>query len=518
MLVETGAVRKDPGGKLNIALVYPNTYWVGMSNLGVHTMYRVFNDHPGICCERFFLDQEKSIESGRSLQDFHIIAFSISYELDWIYMIRILQDNKIRIRADERKGSPIVMAGGAAVTMNPEPVADALDICFLGEGEPLVDSLHEAFSSGSDYHDFLDRLQNFPGVYLPGRTFPVYEGEDIQSFTGPLPRLSTVNPITSPGHTAIITDQTVFKDMFLIEIARGCPYRCKFCSAREINSPFRPVNIEHMKGLLDTACATGKKIGLVSTSLNNHPQGAALFKEISGRGMKMAPPSLRLGMITTELLEALKESKVNGVTLAPETGSDALRLAIGKEIRNDKILEDVESLISCGIWDLKLYFMVGLPGEDLSDIDAIIDLTKRIRQRFIHVSKGNKRLGELSVSINTMVPKPHTAYERSEMLGTSEAKARIKKIVKVLKKESNIAVSFEGPKWAYLQGMLSRGDRSVLDVIIEMAKKEANEWQEVLRQWPRNPDYYALRQRSAGEILPWSFYSVCTAGPRSIDG
>ena len=219
-----------------------------------------------------------------------------------------------------------------------------------------------------------------------------------------------------------------------------------------------------------------------------------------------------------EYLAEQPSTRGGGVTLAPETGSDALRSAIGKEIGNDKILEDVHSLISCGIRDLKLYFMVGLPGEDLSDIDAIIDLTKRIRQSFIHVSKGNKRLGELSVSINTMVPKPHTAYERSEMLNIADAKVRIKKIIKVLKKESNIAVSFEGPKWAYLQGMLSRGDRTVLDVIIEMAKKEANEWQEVLRQWPRNPDYYALRQRSAGEILPWSFYSVCTAGPRSIDG
>lgn len=518
MLDETGTVVKDPGGKLNIALVYPNTYWVGMSNLGVHTMYRVFNDHPGICCERFFLDRDKSIESGRSLQDFHIIAFSISYELDWIYMVQILMNNKIRIRAHDRKGSPIVMAGGSAVTMNPEPVADALDICFLGDGEPIVDPLHNAFAEGNNYDDFLDRLADVPGVYLPGRTFPVYEGEAIQEFAGPKPVLSVVNPITSPGHTAIMTEQTVFRDMYLVEIARGCPYRCKFCTAREIYSPFRPVDISCMTDLLDDARVSGKKIGLVSTSLNNHPQAPELFREINRRGMKMAPPSLRLGMITTELLDALRESKVVGVTLAPETGSDTLRTAIGKRINNDTILEDVHALISCGIRDLKLYFMVGLPGEDSSDIDAVIDLTKRIRQGFIHVSKGNKRLGELSVSINTMVPKPHTAYERSEMVNSVEAKARIKKIVKALKKESNIAVSFEGPKWAYLQGLLARGDRSVLDVIIEMAKKEANEWQEVLRQWPRNPDYYALRQRSREETLPWSFYSLCGQGPASISG
>lgn len=512
MLDETGSVRKDPGGKLNIALVYPNTYWVGMSNLGVHTMYRVFNAHPGICCERFFLDHERSIESGRPLQDFHIIAFSISYELDWIHMIRILINNKIQPKAVDRGGSHIVMAGGSAVTLNPEPVADAVDVCFLGEGEPIVDALHEAFTLGSDYNDFLDRLQGHPGVYLPARTTPVADGNAILGFTGPAPTLSVVNPLEYPGHTAIITEHTVFKDMYMMEIARGCPYRCKFCTAREIYSPFRPVKIEHLKRILDTAHPSGKKIGLVSTSLNNHPQAPALFEEINKRGMKIAPPSLRLGMITRDLLDALKESKVVGVTIAPETGSETLRSAIGKGISNDMILSDVHSLISYGIRDLKLYFMVGLPGEDTSDIDAVIDLVKRIRQRFIHVSKGNKRLGKLSVSINTMVPKPHTPYERIEMLNTVDAKARIKKIVKALKSQSNITVSFEGPKWAYLQALLARGDRSVLDVIIEMARTDSAQWQEVLRQWPRNPDYYAVRGRSADEVLPWSFYSLCGAG------
>lgn len=511
MLDETGSVIKDPGGKLNIALVYPNTYWVGMSNLGVHTMYRVFNDHPGICCERFFLDHERSVESGRALQDFHIIAFSISYELDWIYMVQILMKNRIEPKAADRGGSPIVMAGGSAVTMNPEPVADAVDMFFLGEGETLVDILYEAFTEGGTYNGFLDRLQNTPGVYVPARTTPVTHGDTIVGHSGPSPVLSVVNPLKTPGHTAIITEQTVFKDMYMMEIARGCPYQCRFCTAREIYSPFRPVKIEDLKPVLDTAQGFGKKIGLVSTSLNNHPQSAALFEEINSRGMKIAPPSLRLGMIKADLLGALRESKVTGVTVAPETGSEALRKSIGKGIDNDTIISDVHALISCGVKDLKLYFMVGLPGEDSADIDALIDLVKRIRQSFIHVSKGNKRLGKLSVSINTMVPKPHTPYERVEMIGVAEAKERIRKITKALKRQSNVTVSYEGPKWAYLQALLARGDRKVLDVIIEMAKRDAGQWQEVLRQWPRNPDYYALRCRPDDEVLPWSFYTLCGA-------
>ncbi len=506
---ETGSVRKDPGGKLNIALVYPNTYWVGMSNLGVHAMYRAFNDHPGICCERFFLDHEKSIESGRSLQDFHIVAFSVSYELDWIYLVQILQKSRIPVRAAERRGAPVVMAGGSAMTMNPEPVADALDICFLGEGEHLAERLSNAFEAGTDYEGVLDRLQEVPGIYLPSRTFPVHRGDAIEEFAGPGPVLSVIDPIIDPGYTTVVTKDTVFGDMFLIETARGCPYRCRFCTAREIYSPFRPVAIEYLTGLLDRAQATGKKIGLVSTSLNNHPEAIRLFQEIDRRGLKIAPPSLRLGMISPELLDLLRDSRVGGVTLAPETGSEGLRTAIGKGIPTDTILEDVHALVSHGIRDLKLYFMVGLPGEESTDIDDIVDLVKRVRQSFIHVSKGNRRIGTISVSINTMVPKPHTAYERSAMVTVAEARARIKKIARALKGQSNVTVGFEGPKWAYLQAILSRGDRRVLEVIEEMAQTESDSWQEILKQWPRNPDYYALRHRSADEILPWSFYTTC---------
>jgi len=172
---ETGSVRKDPGGKLNVALVYPNTYWVGMSNLGLQQMYRLLNNHPGILCERFFTDSPRSVESDRPLQDFHIIAFSISYELDYIEAIKILKANNVPVSARDRRGKPIVMAGGATITSNPEPVADALDICFIGDGEPLPAVLHESYAASSGYEDFLDRLSLVPGVYIPSRMHPVYE-------------------------------------------------------------------------------------------------------------------------------------------------------------------------------------------------------------------------------------------------------------------------------------------------------------------------------------------------------
>ena len=511
MLNETGAIRKDPGGKLNLALVYPNTYWVGMSNLGFQTMYRLFNAHKGILCERFFTDRPRSVESGRALHDFHLIAFSLSYELDYPAALRMLLENGIPVSSCTRKGCPIVMAGGAALSANPEPLAEALDLCFLGDGETLPDMLHDAFTKSTGCEEFLDRMSPVPGVYLPARTAPVVEGEAIRGFTGPRPMLSLVDPLEDPARTAVTTPDTAFGDMYLVEAARGCPFQCRFCSAREMNSPYRSVPVDRLLPVFDEAAQLRSKVGLVSTSLNNHPEAAVIFEEMRKRGLKVAAPSLRPGTIGEDLLRALHESGVAGVTLAPETGSEDLRYALGKRIGNEVILEDVRALISSGIRDIKLYFMVGLPREETHDLDETVDLVKRIRQTFIHVSRGNRRIGTINVSINTMVPKPHTPFERQAMVEPGDAKARLSRIARALKSESNVTVNYEGPKWAYLQALLCRGDRNVLGLILEMARGEQSSWQRLLKDWPRNPDYYALRERPAGEILPWSFYRTgCT--------
>lgn len=503
---EKGIIRKDPGGKLNIALVCPNTYWVGMSNLGVHTIYRVLNKHPGIVCERFFMDTPKSIESSRALSSFHIIAFSISYELDLINMIKIMLKNRIPIKATSRGGKPFVIAGGAVITLNPEPVANALDICFLGDGEVIADVLYQAFTTGDTYERFLDILQDKQGIYIPSRTYPVVLDDIITGFKGYTPVISVVRSISSPAYTHIITRDTVFGDMFLVEIARGCPWGCKFCSAREIYRPFRPMDVEKLKPLFKRSVESGLKVGLVGPALNDHPDIALIYDSIMGLNAKIDPPSLRPGMITDDLLELLRLFGVKGITLAPETGSQELRYSIGKIIENDTILNDIYALVSYGIRDIKLYFIIGLPNEDLGHIDATVDLIKRIRQTFIKVSMGNRRLGHISVNINTMIAKPHTHFERLPMLETRQAKARIRRIVKSLKGMSNISIGFEGPKWAYLQGILARGDRDVLDLIIELAKRETNKWQYILKVWPKNPDCYVLRDRPKDEILPWSFY------------
>ncbi|MEA2101149.1 MAG: radical SAM protein [Thermodesulfobacteriota bacterium] len=498
-------LKPKKSGRLKIALVHPNTYRVGMSNLGIHTLYRGFNRHPDIQCERFFLDHNRSIESKERLTNFHIIAFSISYELDWINMLKILIANSIPVQRASRNSGPIIMAGGPAVTLNPEPMADALDIAFLGDGEDVQHTLFEAFDPAKDYTGFLDRLEGKPGIYLPERTCPEIRGDKMQGFKGPRPIVSRIDPLIEPARTCIITPDTVFKGMFLVETARGCSFSCKFCTARRVYHPFRPVPIDRLAIAFDEARDYGLKLGLVSAALNNHPESKAMFEEISKRSLSIAPPALRPGMINAELLDLLAFSRVKGVTLAPETGSEVLRKAIGKGISNETIIEDIRTLVASGIYDIKLYLMTGLPGETLRDIDASIDLIKRIRQVFIKVSKGNKRLGRITVSINTFIPKPGTPFERKPLLEPREAKARIRRITRGLKGVSNITLNHEGPKWAYIQTLLARGDRRVFDIALKMAQTDTGSWQKILRESPLNPDFYTLREIPTGEILPWSF-------------
>lgn len=502
---EKGTIHKDPGSGLNVALVYPNTYRVGMSNLGVHTIYRLLNAHPGICCERFFLDQERSVESGRRLKDFHLVAFSISFEMDWINVARILAANKIPLRSEDRGGVPVVMAGGTAVTLNPEPLADALDFCFLGDGEEMAPVLFDAFDEAADYDDLLDRLSGQPGIYIPARTLPVYEQGRLSGFSGPEVRQATVAPLTDPARSVIFSPDTLFGDMYLLEIARGCNFSCKFCTAREVYYPCRALKVEDLAPCLDEAAASGLKLGLVSASLNSHPEAPRLYEEIARRNLRIAPPSLRVGLMSDALVDLMKSSGVKGITIAPEAGSDRLRRSIGKVITDEMILADVQTIIASGVQDIKLYFLVGLPGEEPEDIEAIIDLVKRVRQLFVKVSRGNRRIGRVSVSINTMIPKPRTPFEREPMVDPGEAKRRIKHIARALKSEDNVHVTFEGPKWAYLQTLLARGDRTLLPFIEAVARYGDGTWQEQLRSWERNPDYYTLRPVEKDEILPWHF-------------
>lgn len=497
MSAEVGAVVKNPGGKLNIALIYPNTYFVGMSNLGLQTMYHEFNQQDGICCERFFTDRPRSVESGRRLNEFNLVAFSVSYEPDWLNVIQILDANRIPLKTNERGGAPLVVAGGPAVTMNPEPAAELLDIAFLGDGEGLGAEILEAFAAARGYDDFLDRLEGRPGVYIPARLEPLYEDGVLQGFSGGPIRPRCVKALSEPAQSRLFTRDTSFGDMFLLEIARGCAFNCRFCTARGVYDPFRPIRLAQLEPALDRAAASGLKLGLITAALNSHPEAGQLYQAIRSRGLRIAPPSLRAGLLKDELLELLHESKVSGITLAPECGDEGLRFKTGKRIPDETFLNDIARLVESGIRDVKLYFMIGLPEETPQQCAAIVDFTRAASARFVEASRAHGRIGRLGVSVNVAVPKPATLNERSALLESREVKRRIETLRAGLKPIANLDVGFESPKSASLQTLIARGDRQTCATLISLARGAT--LNAAIKDLP------AFGAPLTSAVLPWSF-------------
>lgn len=497
MSAEVGAVVKNPGGKLNIALIYPNTYFVGMSNLGLQTMYHEFNQQDGICCERFFTDRPRSVESGRRLNEFNLVAFSVSYEPDWLNVIQILDANKIPLKTNARGGAPLVVAGGPAVTMNPEPAAELLDIAFLGDGEGLGAEILAAFAAARDYEGFLDRLEGRPGVYIPARLEPLYEGGVLQGFSGGPIRPRCVKALSEPAQSRLFTRDTSFGDMFLLEIARGCAFNCRFCTARGVYDPFRPIRLAQLEPALDRAAASGLKLGLITAALNSHPEAGQLYQAIRSRGLRIAPPSLRAGLLKDELLELLHESKVSGITLAPECGDEGLRFKTGKRIPDETFINDIARLVESGIRDVKLYFMIGLPEETPQQCAAIVDFTRAASARFVEASRAHGRIGRLGVSVNVAVPKPATLNERSALLESREVKRRIEALRSGLKPIANLDVGFESPKSASLQTLIARGDRQTCTTLINLARGAT--LNAAIKDLP------AFGAPLTSAVLPWSF-------------
>jgi len=524
---EQGTVIKDWGGRIAVALVFPNTYPVAMSNLGFLTVYRLFNDHPDVVCERGFLPEEDegdhfrltgtrylSFESQRPLSEFEIIAFSISFENDYPNIVQILSACGVPpLRKDRSRKAPLVIAGGPAVFLNPEPLASTMDVILLGEAEELINEFltiyreHRYRSRG----EFVHALCSLEGAYIPEFYTPRYNDEgmllEFQASEGAPQRVTRrwVKHIEDHSTFATITTpETEFGGMFLTEIGRGCSRACPFCATGNIYRPLRYRAPESLHEVIEKGIAKGQRVGLVCASLGDYPYLEELCSWISQRNGAISAPSIRIDTMDERMLRILQESGQKTITLAPEAGSERLRRALRKDISNEAVLETIDRLAGYGIFGVRLYFMVGLPGEKDEDIAAIIDLVKAIRHRFLRLAKDTARMGEITLSINPFVPKPWSAFQWAPMEEEGVLKERLKRITKALQKEPNVYVTHGLPKWAYLQALLSRGDRRV-STFLYAFKGLAGNWRQGFRSSSLNPDFFVYRTRLRDELFPWDF-------------
>jgi len=517
---EQGTVRKNWSGRTKIALVYPNQYHVGMSNLGFQAVYQILNRMDAVVCERVFLPDDRSrahplvsLESGRPLGDFDIVAFSVSFENDFPNLLKVLEKAALPLKAVDRgHPHPLVVAGGVACFSNPEPIAEFIDLFILGEAEPVLTQFMDRFDPGTDRAALLKSLaQNIPGIYAPAFYQPEYRPDGTLSAFRPLddvpPTIKRVyrpDLACTPASSAVVTSHSTFGRAFLVETGRGCPHGCRFCSAGYIYRPPRFAPLPYLLSCLEQGRSLSDKIGLVGAAVSNLPEIEALCRHIIRSGVCVSFSSLRADALSTGLVDVLKLSGVKTATIAPDAGSQRLRTVINKGISEEDVLNAAQMLIRNGIPNLKLYFMVGLPTETSEDVEAIVSLCKRIKHTFLKSSRAQKRIGDITVSLNCFVPKPFTPFQWVPMDEVPALKDKIKIVRKGLKPVANVRLHADIPRWAYLQALFSRGDRRVAGFL---SRAHCNGW-----NWPRtfkesslNPAFYVHRERPLQELFPWDF-------------
>jgi len=523
---EVGYVRKPHGGRLRVALAFPNTYFVGMSNLGFQTVYTLFNAEDGIVCERVFLppktelaDQLASgaplltLESQTPVADFDVLAFSVSFEWDYTNVLTLLRLAGLPPRAEERgPRHPLVVVGGAVTFVNPEPLALFADVIAAGEGETLVPALLRAFQSASDRGDLLRTLAAERGFYVPSFYDVAYAADGtIAAF---VPREGTGAPASvrkaalrtteavDPPATTIFTPETEFGSRFLVEVVRGCANLCRFCWAGYNYLPVRAFPTERILQLAERARPHANRAGLVSIALCDHPEIEEILRRLAAMGYSISPASLRLDDLTPTIVRLLRESGERTLTIAPETGSDRLRRVINKTITNEEILAAADLIFATGIENLKLYFMIGLPTETDEDLVAIRDLTLQLRDIMVSHARGRGQLGRIVGSVNPLVPKPGTAYQWLPMEDDASIERKIRRMRALMAGIDNVYVNIKSERHSFYQALLSLGDRRVAPAI-EAAERNGGNWRAAVAEAGVDAGFFVFRDRSRDRVLPW---------------
>lgn len=527
---EKGTVFKDWGGKLHIALAFPNRYTVGMSNLGFQAVYGLLNGHTQVVCERVFYPEADdlreleyspgqllSVESQRPIRDFHLLAFSIPFENDYTNAVAMLTLAGIPPHHGARThGHPLVAAGGVAVCLNPEPLARFMDFFLIGEAEALVPDFLEALlslsgSPGSHRQAIVTLATQVPGIYAPSLYQVAYAVDGVVESMQPLPISGLPTRVeyrradfseALPCRSIIWTPNTEFSSATLVEIGRGCGRGCRFCAAGFVYRPARCHSAERLLAAVASTLPESNRVGLVSAAVSDHPQAAMLCETLTGLGASLSFSSLRADTIVPQIAAALQASHHRAVAIAPEAGSDRLRRVINKNLNAEQIYAAVEKLTEVGILNLKLYFMIGLPTESPDDLEAIVELAKGIKHHVLKISRGTRRLGTITLSIHSFVPKPCTPFQWVAFVETQELKKRAKWIQKALRKVANVRVHFDLPKWAYVQAVLARGDRRT-GALIEKVAIDGLSWMQAMRESSFNPDFWSMRERRRDELFPW---------------
>jgi len=523
---ESGYIRKPHGDRLRIALAFPNTYWVGMSNLGFQTVYSLFSAHDDIVCERVFLPPKQelaeqvasrapllTLESQSPVSDFDVFAFSVSFEWDYVNVLTMLRlAGMPRYAAERTERHPLVVIGGAVTFVNPEPLAPFADVVAAGEGEVLVPAFERAYRAATNRATLLRLLTSERGFYVPSFYEPQYAADG--ALAGYRQATDTIAPVPvrkaavratdalDPPATRIFTPDTEFGSRFLVEVVRGCANLCRFCWAGYNYLPVRSFPADRILDLAQAARVHSSRVGLVSIALCDHPDIDRILARLLEMGYMISPASLRLDDLTDSIVQTLQRSGERSITIAPEAGSDRLRRVINKTVTNDEILDRAELIFANGIENLKLYYMIGLPTETDDDLVAIRDLTVQLRERMVKYARVKGQIGRIVGSVNPLVPKPGTAYQWIPMEDPASVDRKIKRLRSLTAGIDNVYFNIKSERHSYYQALLSLGDRRVAPAI-EVAERNGQNWRAAVAEANVDGDFFVFRDRRGDPALPW---------------
>ena len=523
MAQERGAVCYPFGTRHAMAICYPNTYDVAMSNLGMQIIYREVNGREDWLCERAFLPDKDlmkvfdktgepliSLENRRPLSDFEILGLSVSFEMDYFNVPKILEMGRIPILAADRGDeATLVVMGGPVAFFNAEPLSPFVDVVLVGEGEHFIHSFLDAYGEGKarglGRHELLRYLAiHVPGVYVPSLYRHEYDDDGhvvriVPEEGIPAKVERQWHELDQPAETVIATPNTEFGAMYLIEIARGCGRHCRFCMAGYCYRRPRVRPLEYVKEAVLRGKRLGKKIGLMGAAISDYPYIDELVEFIRSQGLAFSCASLRADSITPAIVKGLAESGQKTITLAPEAGSKHMRDIINKGITEEHLLHSIDLATAAGIRHVRMYIMVGLPMETDDDIQGIVDMTRRVQQHMAAI--GN--LSRITLSINPFIPKPFTPFQWMAMTEKKVVEKRLNFLKKALK-DKQIELLIEPLRSAYIQGVLSRGDRRVGDLLVKAHEYGGVKgWKRAAKELHFDIKGFLYDQRPTDAVMPW---------------